>query len=116
MTFKDIITTNSEQLGAKISIYETQVNATLQEVTADPDVPTNKEQAMAQSQAKDEYLAVLFLLNSDMKRYSTLIHDIKNEYTQGTNFYPTTLDMAYDYLVNYCVEHQNQVTDDGQWS
>jgi hypothetical protein len=50
---------------------------------------------------KDKYLAMMFLVNSDRQRYGSLICDIKNKYTRGSDTYPTTLSMAYDYIVNY---------------
>jgi hypothetical protein len=46
----------------------------------------------ARNTAKDEYLAICFLMNSDKRRYGGLISDIENEHT---------LTGTYDYLVNY---------------
>jgi hypothetical protein len=43
----------------------------------------------------------MFLVNSDRAGYGSLVRDIENEYTQGSDTYPTTLSAAYDYLVNY---------------
>ena len=67
----------------------------------DPDVPTVVEHATAHNTAKDEYLAICFLMNSNKRRYGGLIRDIENEHTRGTNTYPDTLTRAYDYLVNF---------------
>ena len=66
-----------------------------------PDVPTAVERAAAHNTAKDEYLAICFLVNSDKHCYGGLIRDIENEHTQGSDTYPDTLTGAYDYLVNY---------------
>jgi hypothetical protein len=62
---------------------------------------TSVEKERAKTQAKDRYLAVLFLVNCDQRRYGGLLRDIENEYTRGTNTYPLTLSSAYDYIVNY---------------
>ena len=110
--FKDLVT-NSERLGGEIGVQTDRVNEILQDIATDPDAPTDNEREAARSQAKDEYLAILFLLNSDKKRYGNLMRDIENEYTRGTDSYPTTLSAAYDYLVNYRVDRQHQETDDG---
>jgi hypothetical protein len=67
----------------------------------DPVNPTVAETANATSVAKDRFLAISFLLNSDHQRYGALMRDIENEHTRGTNTYPQTLTGAYDYLVNY---------------
>jgi hypothetical protein len=50
---------------------------------------------------KDQFLAVMFLVNSDRARNGSLVRDVENEYTRGSDTYPTTLSAAYDYLVNY---------------
>ena len=66
-----------------------------------PDVPTTVERATARNTAKDEHLAICFLMNSDKRHYGGLIRDIENEHTRGSDTYPDTLTGAYDYLVNY---------------
>jgi hypothetical protein len=58
-----------------------------------------KQQAL--DQAKDQYLAVMFLMNSDRNRYGSLVRNVENEYTRGTDTYPVTLSAAYDYIVNW---------------
>jgi hypothetical protein len=66
-----------------------------------PRHPTEAERAQAREQAKDEYLAVMFLVNYNRQCYGLLVRDIKNEYTQGSDTYPTTLITVYNYIVNY---------------
>jgi hypothetical protein len=73
----------------------------IDDIAVDPDMPTAIEIAEAKHNAKDEYLAICFLMNSDKRRYGGLIRDIENEHTRGSNSYPVTLTGAYDYLVNY---------------
>ena len=66
-----------------------------------PDVLTAVERTTACNIAKDEYLAICFLMNSNKHCYGGLIRDIENEHTRESNTYPDTLTGAYDYLVNY---------------
>jgi hypothetical protein len=65
------------------------------------DAPTPEERTHAKERAKDQYLVVMFLVNSDKKRYGALVQDIENEYTRGLDTYPTSLSAAYDYIINY---------------
>ena len=62
---------------------------------------TMVERKQAKEVAKDQFLAVMFLINCDHNHYGNLVRDIKNKYTHGTDTYPTSLSAAYDYLVNY---------------
>jgi Reverse transcriptase (RNA-dependent DNA polymerase) len=49
--------------------------------------------------ARELYLATAFILASDRSRYSKLIEDLENNYIQGVNRYPTTLEDAYNVLM-----------------
>ena len=98
--FKDLVTI-AERLGSDIGAHSDRVDATLEEIAADPDVPTDAEREQARERAKDQFLAVMFLMNSDRNRYGSLVRDIENEYTRGSDTYPATLSAAYDYIVNY---------------
>jgi len=98
--FKDLIN-NAERLGREFGAHPDRVDAHLAEIVADPDFPTADEHDQARERARDEYLAVMFLTHSDKHRYGNLIRDIENEYTRGSDTYPTSLNAAYDYLVNY---------------
>ena len=55
----------------------------------------------AKQTAKQEYLAVAFLLAADRNRYGILIQDLENEFTQGVDKYPKTLTDAYYLLLNW---------------
>jgi uncharacterized membrane protein YgcG len=98
--FKDLIT-NAERLGSDIGAHTDRVDAILEELAVDPDMPTEGEREQARERAKDQFLAVMFLINSDRGRFGTLVRDVENEYTRGSDTYPSTLSAAYDYLVNY---------------
>ena len=63
--------------------------------------PTDIETAQAREAAREEYLAVLLIRFSNPKRYLTLIVDLQNNHTHGTDQYPNTIAKAYDTLVHY---------------
>ena len=67
--------------------------------TSEPDA--DKAEREARAKARNEYIAVTFLLKSDGKRYGQLLRDLQNDYTRGLAGYPTTLSEAYDILINY---------------
>ena len=110
--FKDLVSI-AERLGSNIGAQADRVNAILQEIAADPDIPTEPERRQAREQAKDEYLAVMFLVNSDRQCYGSLVRDIENEYTRGADTYPMTLSTAYDYIVNYRPAKSSSNVDEG---
>jgi hypothetical protein len=49
--------------------------------------------------ARDLYLATAFVLSADRGRYGKLIEDLENNFVQGTNKYPKTLEDAYNILM-----------------
>jgi hypothetical protein len=98
--FKDLVAV-AERLGAKVGMPQSQVTEELQAITTDSLQPTEEERDQAETTMQDHYLAVIFLLNSDKHRYGSLIRDVKNDFTRGMQMYPTTLNAAYDYIVNY---------------
>jgi hypothetical protein len=49
-------------------------------IAVNPDVLTAAERATARNTAKDAYLAICFLMNSDKRHYGGLIRDIENEH------------------------------------
>ena len=91
----------AERAGGAVGVQEDRIIAELEHLALDPDVPTEEERSRATQIARDKYLAVLFLLNSDKRRYGTLVTNISNEFVRGNDTYPTTLTGAYDYIVNY---------------
>jgi hypothetical protein len=102
---------NAERLGSVIGVHPDRVEAILDKIAMDPNMPTAVEKQQALDQAKDQYLAVMFLMNSDKSQYGSLVRDIENEYTRGTNTYPVMLSAAYDYIVNYRLDGRGGVQD-----
>jgi hypothetical protein len=111
--FKDLVSI-AERLGSNIGVQPDRVQAILEEIAVDRDLPMEWERAQASEQAKDEYLAVMFLMNSDRQHYGNLIRDIENEYTRGSDTYPATLSTtAYDYIVNYRPANRSRTNNEG---
>jgi len=81
------------------------VNDVLKDKATDPDDPTDAELKYAIATSHNCYVVMGLLLHSDPKRYLGMVHDIKNLFTFGSDIYPEMLDEAYDYLVNYKIEH-----------
>jgi hypothetical protein len=50
--------------------------------------------------AEEQVLACAFLLGINKSQYGKLVKDLENDYTQGTNNYPSTLQQAYSLLVH----------------
>ena len=90
-----------EHHGGQPGLQEIRVQAKLDTLAADPAAPTDVETAQAREAAREEYLAVLLIRLSDPKRYSTLIVNLQNNHTCGTDQYPNTIAKAYDMLVHY---------------
>jgi hypothetical protein len=51
--------------------------------------------------ATDKCLAITFLSGADKARYVKLLEDLENDFTKGSNYYPTSVTSAYNLLVNY---------------
>jgi hypothetical protein len=111
-TFKDKVAT-ADRLGAGIGEHPTRVQERLVEVAMDENNPTEDECRTATQEAKDKYLARLFLVNSDKKCYGSLIRDIRNDFTHGQDTYPDTLTGAYDFIVNYEAPRSARHVDEG---
>ena len=104
--FKDLVT-NADQLGSTIRMHPERIKKIIGDIALDLDVPTDKELQHAKDMAKDEFLAVMFLVNCDHHQYGNLVRDIKNKYMCSSNMYPTSLSAAYDYIINYRPENQS---------
>ena len=99
--FKDLMM-NAKCLGSNIiGVHPDQVETILVSIAADATAPTAAECEQAKGVTRDQFLAVMFLMNCDQNCYGTLIRDIENKYTHSTDIYPTSLSAAYDYIINY---------------
>ena len=90
-----------EHHGSEIGCTPGRMQTHLTITAADPLHPTAIEISHAKTVVTEEYLAVLFLRKSDPKRYGSLVSELQNNHTRGTDQYPMTISHAYDMLVNY---------------
>jgi Reverse transcriptase (RNA-dependent DNA polymerase)/Zinc knuckle len=67
----------------------------------DYDVMDADDAAAVRDDAKELFLATIFLLNADRRRYKELQLVTQNDYTRGTNKYPRTMVGAYELLNGY---------------
>ena len=98
--FKDNIEV-AERLGGEIGCHSRRVDTKTRRIAVDMLAPTDAEKRRGKVISRDKYLAIAFLANSDKRRYNSLVVDIENDHTKGSNTYPQTLNAAYDYLINY---------------
>ncbi|GAX19421.1 hypothetical protein FisN_4Lu403 [Fistulifera solaris] len=110
--FKECVA-NAERLGTEVGYSERRVQQELDESAADGGNPTEEELSAAKKKVKESFLAVMFLVNSDQRRYGELLRNIENDYTLGTQKYPSTLSAAYDCLMNYKVVPIERGRDEG---
>ena len=90
-----------EHHGSEIGCTQERMQTQLAITAADPADPTAIEISHAKTVVTEEYLVVLFLRKSDPKRYGSLLSELQNNHTRGTDQYPMTISHAYDMLVNY---------------
>ena len=62
---------------------------------------TEGEVEKAQVSARGKYLATVFLLSSDRRRYGELIPSLKNDYARKQKQYPKTLTNMYGLMVAF---------------
>jgi hypothetical protein len=66
----------------------------------DIDVLTQDQKKVFKARAQEEYLATIFVLQADKRRFGVYIEKLENDYLQGQDRYPRTLDDAYNLLAN----------------
>ena len=100
--FKALVTT-VQQLGGELGMEASRVREQLNndETVMDANNPTEEEEMRARNAAREAFLTVDFLAKSDMKRFSTLLAELKNSSTRGADGYPVTLASSFDMVVTY---------------
>lgn len=63
----------------------------------------------AENAARERVLACAFLFGSNRTHYGKLLEDLENDYTQGIDNYPPTLQQAYTLLVHWKQDPRNVV-------
>jgi hypothetical protein len=62
---------------------------------------TEDERDDIEVEAQEMYLAAALLMNADRTRYASFIQDLENDYLQGQDNYPKTVEQAYNVLTNW---------------
>ena len=68
---------------------------------------TPDEFIKARDGVREEYLACLFILNSDKQRYGKMLEDIENSYTMQHDNYPKPVHSAYIMMTNFKFNQTN---------
>jgi hypothetical protein len=69
----------------------------------------DKETKSASDTARDKFLGMAFMISVDRYRYGTLLVELENDTTKGTDTYPVTVTKAYTLVVNH-KSQQRRVT------
>jgi hypothetical protein len=102
----DVVTTSGGSIVAGHSGVEDAIIADMpgeltRETLTDMQLKKVQEDTVARS------TAIAFLLGCDRSRYGKLvIEDLENDFLQGRNNYPTTVDAAYNLLTNWKQENR----------
>jgi hypothetical protein len=96
-----------EHFGGNIGEDPALVDHELKECGLDPKSAGDAHIVLAAAKAKAKAHAISFLQRADKARYQLLSTDLENQYTRGTDHYPSTLTEAYNLLVNYKRPPQN---------
>jgi hypothetical protein len=62
---------------------------------------SDKETKTASDTARDKFLGVEFMHAVDRYRYGTLLDELENDMTKGTNNYPVNITKTYTLVVNH---------------
>jgi hypothetical protein len=96
-------------LGGDVGVKYSRIMEYLEPIQQDPDDPA--EWAAVKATVREKYLATLFIVKSDSKRYGALIATLQNDFISGHDRYPNTLNAAYTMLVNYVNPTRDQTFD-----
>ena len=77
------------------------VEAELEAANVIMDFTDENELAAAEAAAREQVLAIGLLVRSDRGCYGKLLEDLENDFTQGCDNYPATLQQAYSLLVHW---------------
>lgn len=71
-------------------------------------VDSDQEAALNQA-ARQHYLAVAFIFNSDRNRFGRLLENLENDFLLGDDNYPKTVTSAYNLLTNFKEDQRNML-------
>jgi hypothetical protein len=91
-TFKEVHDVFTTQWGKHVTDYFVEQQTEYKSLT----VPA--ERTKMKDEAFDEWMGLLFLLNTDWRKYGSIKNELTALYTQGRDEYPKSLKSAIDYL------------------
>ena len=98
-----------EYAGGTLSWEPALMDAELEAASVIVDFADENELAAAEAAARERVLAIGLLVGSDCRHYGKLLEDLKNDFTQGHNNYPATLQQVYSLLVHWKQDPHNIV-------
>ena len=90
----------AESYNAKIydqAMFKIAQDYTVYSMAAEADLKDD-ELKMIETTAQEIYLACTFVINSDLRRYGSLIEELENDYTKGNDNYPRNMVKTYQLL------------------
>ena len=100
----DVLEYASGALGQEPALVEAELLAAGMVEAAD-----NDKLAATEAAARERVLAIGLLVGSDCSHYGKLLEDLENDFTQGRDNYPTSLQQAYSLLVHWKQDPPNIV-------
>eukprot|EP00957_Ditylum_brightwellii_P157615 11996285-Ditylum_brightwellii.AAC.1 len=93
-----------EQCGGGIGVHSGLTENALKEMNIDPNDANNyttDDLKEAHQNAKEAYLAFVFLSNANKTKFAPLLRELANSYLRGNNNYPRTVTAAHKLLVGW---------------
>eukprot|EP00957_Ditylum_brightwellii_P023850 1799147-Ditylum_brightwellii.AAC.1 len=97
---KDVV----EQCGRDIGTHTGLTKKALRDMNIDPKDPNNystDDLKEAHRNAKEAYLAFVFLSNTNKAKFAPLLRELANSYLRGNDDYPRTITAAHKLLVGW---------------
>eukprot|EP00957_Ditylum_brightwellii_P194535 14817531-Ditylum_brightwellii.AAC.1 len=93
-----------EQCGGNVACHPGLVDNALKEAGLDPDKPetiSKEDREEAERDAKEAYLAWIFLSNTNKVKFAPLLRDLANSHLRGNDEYPRTITATHKLLVGW---------------
>ena len=98
-----------EYAGGALGQEPALVEAELEAAGVIMDFANEDELAAAEAAAREQVLVIGLLVRSDHGCYGKLLEDLENNFTQGRDNYPTSLQQVYSLLVHWKQDPHNIV-------
>ena len=95
--YVDVITYS----GGEVGTDPKTITMVATEMGLDHETTTKENKLKINAEAKERYLAICFFLGADRQRYGRLLENTENNFLQGSNTYPKTVNAAHNLLLSY---------------